>query len=63
MAEMNISATRSGLDISALTSTGVQVVSVDRELTEPTDTVLVNSHEGAMVATRHLIAMGCKSIA
>lgn len=63
MAGMIISATHSGLDISALTSTGVQVVSVDRELTEPTDTVLVDSHQGAMVATRHLIAMGCKRIA
>lgn len=62
MAGMIISATHSGLDISALTSTGVQVVSVDRELTEPTDTVLVDSHQGAMVATRHLIAMGCKRI-
>ena len=63
MAEMIISATHSGLDISALTSTGVQVVSVDRELTEPTDTVLVNSHQGAMLATKHLIAVGCKRIA
>jgi len=63
MSGMIISATHAGLDISALTSTGTKVVSVDRELTEPTDTVLVNSHEGAMAATRHLVAMGCKRIA
>ena len=41
----------------------MRVVSVDRKLTQPTDTVLVNSHEGALVATRHLIDMGCKRIA
>ena len=63
MSGMIISATHAGLDISALTSTGTKVVSVDRELTEPTDTVLVDSHEGAMAATRHLVAMGCKRIA
>lgn len=63
MSGMIISATHAGLDISALTSTGTKVVSVDRELTEPTDTVLVNSYEGAMAATRHLVAMGCKRIA
>lgn len=63
MAGVIISATHRSVDISALMSMGVHVVSVDRELTEPIDTVLVNSHEGAMLATRHLIAMGCKRIA
>jgi LacI family transcriptional regulator len=63
MAGVIISATRNGTDISALTRTGVQVVSVDREMSEPTDTVLVNSHEGAEVATAHLIAKGCRRIA
>jgi LacI family transcriptional regulator len=63
MAGVIISATRNGTDISALTRTGVQVVSVDREMSEPTDTVLVNSREGAEVATAHLIAKGCRRIA
>jgi LacI family transcriptional regulator len=63
MAGVIISATRSGTDISALTRSGVQVVSVDRKLSEPTDAVLVNSHEGAEMATAHLIAKGCRRIA
>jgi LacI family transcriptional regulator len=63
MAGVIISATRNGADISALTRTGVQVVSVDRKMSEPTDTVLVNSHDGAEVATTHLIAKGCRRIA
>jgi LacI family transcriptional regulator len=63
MAGVIISSTRNGTDISALTRAGVHVVSVDREMREPTDTVLVDSHKGAEVATAHLIAKGCRRIA
>jgi LacI family transcriptional regulator len=63
MAGVIISATRTDVDISGLVRAGVQVVSVDRKLSQPVDTVLVNSHEGAEVATSHLIAMGCRRIA
>jgi LacI family transcriptional regulator len=63
MAGVIISATRNDTDITALTRTGVQVVSIDRQMTEPTDTVLVDSHEGAQAATAHLIAKGCRRIA
>jgi LacI family transcriptional regulator len=63
MAGLIISATRTGTDINALRRTGIQVVSVDRKMSEPTDTVLVNSHDGAEVATAHLIAKGCRRIA
>ncbi len=63
MAGVIISATRSSTDISSLTRSGVQVVSVDRQLTEPTDTILVNSFDGAEVATTHLLGQGCQRIA
>jgi len=63
MAGVIISATRSSTDISALTRSGVQVVSVDREMHHPTDSVLVNSHDGAEVATAHLVEQGCRRIA
>lgn len=63
MAGVIISATRTDVDIQGLVRAGVQVVSIDRQLSQPVDTVLVNSHEGAEVATKHLIAMGCRRIA
>lgn len=63
MAGVIISAARTDVDIRGLVRAGVQVVSVDRKLSQPVDTVLVNSHEGAAVATAHLIAMGCRRIA
>jgi LacI family transcriptional regulator len=63
MAGLIISPTHSHLDVSALQRAGIAVVSVDRKLAKPVDTVLVNSHEGAEVATAHLAAAGCRRIA
>lgn len=49
-----------GTDISALKDSRVPVVTIDRSLREPVDSVLVDSSEGAKVATQHLLDQGWK---
>ncbi|GAB3677137.1 LacI family DNA-binding transcriptional regulator [Angustibacter aerolatus] len=63
MAGVIISPTRQSTDVSHLQQAGIQVVCVDREVSQPTDAVLVNSAAAARQATEHLIAAGCTRIA
>lgn len=45
-------------DVSRLRSSGVPLVVVDRPLTDPVDSVMVRSIDGARAATRHLLDEG-----
>lgn len=45
-------------DLSRLLASGVPIVAIDRRLAADIDTVLVNSREGAITATEHLLASG-----
>lgn len=50
-------------DVSRLRSAGVPMVVVDRPLTDPVDSVMVQSAEGAREATQHLIGAGWGRVA
>lgn len=45
-------------DIGRLAASGIPMVAVDRPLRQPADTVLVESYEGAVTATEHLLDRG-----
>lgn len=45
-------------DVSRLTRSGIPVVAIDRSMDVPVDTVRVNSRQGAVSATEHLLARG-----
>jgi len=47
-----------GSDLSRLRAAGIPVVAIDRALSEPVDSVLVDSAEGARAATAHLLDQG-----
>jgi LacI family transcriptional regulator len=47
-----------GSGVSSIIRAGIPLVAVDRPLTEPTDSVLVDSAEGAETATMHLLEQG-----
>ena len=47
-------------DITPLTTAGIPVVVIDRELSDPVDSVIADSRGGARDATEHLLANGWK---
>ncbi|QDP95256.1 LacI family transcriptional regulator [Microlunatus elymi] len=53
-----LSPTITGSDIGRLQASGVPVVTVDRNLSEPVDSVLADSATGAFRATEHLLEQG-----
>lgn len=52
-----------GSDVTALLAAGIPVVTIDRPLHHPVDSVLVDSREGARVANAHLVDQGWTRIA